>query len=59
MANRLHIQINRNEAALNESLLAKADPVAAKKRFDEMIDELYINRTTKVSTCHSQSSIGC
>ena len=31
MANRLRIQINRNKAALNESLLAKADPVAAKK----------------------------
>jgi hypothetical protein len=31
MANRLRIQINRNKAVLNESLLAKADPVAAKK----------------------------
>ncbi len=31
MANRLRIQINRNKAALNESLLAKANTVAAKK----------------------------
>ena len=38
MANRLHIQINRNKAALNESLLAKANKVAAKKGFDEAID---------------------
>jgi hypothetical protein len=31
MANRLHIQINRNKAALNKSLFAKANPVAAKE----------------------------
>ena len=31
MANRLRIQINRNKAALNESLFAKANTVAAKK----------------------------
>ena len=31
MANRLHIQINRNKEALNKSLFAKANTVAAKK----------------------------
>ena len=38
MANRLHIQINRNKAALNESLRAKTNTVAAKNCFDEVID---------------------
>ncbi len=31
MANRLHIQINRNKEALNKSLFTKANTVAVKK----------------------------